>query len=124
MSTLKVNTLEEATSGGATYFTAKAWANFNGVGTVSILADGNVSSITDRGVGFYTANLSNTTPTSNQSVTGGANNAYNVAYLGLLCRDDDVAKSTGSVGITTAKINGSASGPQYDASDMSVVVMA
>lgn len=58
MSTLKVNTLEEATSGGATYFTAKAWVNFNGTGTVAIRDDGNVSSITDNGTGTYTTNLS------------------------------------------------------------------
>ena len=60
MSTLKVNTLEEATSGGATYFTAKAWVNFNGTGTVAIRDDGNVSSITDNGTGDYTVGIDNT----------------------------------------------------------------
>ncbi len=58
MSTLKVNTLEEATSGGATFFTAKAWVNFDGTGTVAIRADGNVSSVTDNGIGDYTLNYS------------------------------------------------------------------
>jgi hypothetical protein len=122
MSTIKVNTIEEATSGGATYFTAKAWANFNGVGTVSILADGNVSSITDRGVGLYTANLTTSTSTSNQAVTGGGGWMADLTYIGNLYRDKNVAKSTGSVGIMTAKSNGGATGPAYDASDMSVVV--
>ena len=58
MSTLKVNTLEEVTVGGATFYTAKAWVNFNGTGTVAIRADGNVSSITDISVGQYTVNFS------------------------------------------------------------------
>lgn len=59
MSTLKVNTLEEATAGGATFYTAKAWVNFNGQGTVAIRSDGNVSSITDYGTGHYGMNFSN-----------------------------------------------------------------
>jgi hypothetical protein len=58
MSTLKVNTLEEATVGGATFYTAKAWVNFIGGGTVTIRDSGNVSSITDNGTGEYYANFS------------------------------------------------------------------
>ena len=58
MSILKVNTLQEATSGGATYFTSKAWVNFNGSSTVTIRDDGNVSSITDRATGKYGVNYS------------------------------------------------------------------
>lgn len=37
--------------------TVKAWANFNGTGTVAIRSDFNVSSITDNGVGNYTPNF-------------------------------------------------------------------
>ena len=37
--------------------TLKAWVNFNGTGTVAIRASGNVSSITDNGVGSYTVNF-------------------------------------------------------------------
>lgn len=58
MSILKVNTLQEATSGGATYFTARAWVNFNGTGTVAIRDDGNVSSITDLATGKFRINYS------------------------------------------------------------------
>ena len=35
----------------------KAWVNFNGIGTVSIRASSNVSSITDNSVGDYTVNF-------------------------------------------------------------------
>lgn len=36
---------------------AKAWVNFNGVGTVAIRSSRNVSSITDLGVGLYRVNM-------------------------------------------------------------------
>jgi len=70
MSTLKVNTLEEATAGGATFFTAKAWISMNGIGTVAIRNDGNISSLSDNGVGDYTANFSNALSTSNHGMSG------------------------------------------------------
>ena len=40
---------------GLSQFTAKAWVNFNGTGTVAINDSHNVSSITDRGTGDYSA---------------------------------------------------------------------
>lgn len=45
------------TVGGYPAYTCRAWVNFNGTGTVAIRASGNVSSITDNGVGNYTINL-------------------------------------------------------------------
>tara|TARA_B100000035_G_C20696132_1_gene420562 strand:- start:121 stop:504 length:384 start_codon:yes stop_codon:yes gene_type:complete len=72
MSTLKVNTLEEATSGGATYFTAKVWCTWQGTGTVSIDDDGNVSSVTDEGTGKYRANFSNSLSHANYATMGAA----------------------------------------------------
>jgi hypothetical protein len=44
-------------SGTAPLYMARAWVNFNGTGTVAIRASGNVSSITDGGVGIYTVNF-------------------------------------------------------------------
>ena len=41
----------------ATVYGCRAWVNFNGTGTVAIRASGNVSSITDNGVGDYTVNF-------------------------------------------------------------------
>jgi hypothetical protein len=82
MSTLKVNTLEEATSGGATFFTAKAWVNFNGTGTVAIRRDGNVSSLTDYGTGNYGVNLSNNLSAANYSVGGVAGFSATVGTRG------------------------------------------
>jgi hypothetical protein len=58
MSTIKVNTLEEATSGGATYYLLKAWFNANTTGTLAIRQDGGISSITDQGTGYNQINFS------------------------------------------------------------------
>ena len=69
MSTLKVNTLEEATAGGATFYTSKAWVNFNGTGTVAIRANGNVSSITDNGTGNYSINFSTSLSSANYATS-------------------------------------------------------
>jgi len=44
-------------SGSAPSYSARAWVSFNGTGTVAIRASGNVSSITDNGVGSYTINF-------------------------------------------------------------------
>ncbi len=66
MSTLKVSTLQNLS--GTEVYTCKAWVNFNGTGTVAIRASGNVSSITDNGVGDYTVNFTNAMPDANYSV--------------------------------------------------------
>lgn len=47
----------------------RAWANFNGTGTVAIGASGNVSSITDNGLGDYTVNFATAMPDINYSST-------------------------------------------------------
>jgi hypothetical protein len=44
-------------SGSAPVYACRAWVNFNGSGTVSIRASGNVSSITDNGTGDFTVNF-------------------------------------------------------------------
>jgi hypothetical protein len=54
----------------ATAYGCRAWVNFNGTGTVAIRSSGNVSSITDNGVGDYTVNFTNALTDANYSVTG------------------------------------------------------
>jgi hypothetical protein len=54
-------------SGSAPIYACRAWVNFNGIGTVSIRASGNVSSITDGGTGIYTVNLTTAMPDVNYS---------------------------------------------------------
>jgi hypothetical protein len=52
-------------SGTAPIYACRAWVNFNGTGTVAIRASGNVSSITDNGVGDYTVNFTTAMPDAN-----------------------------------------------------------
>ena len=52
----------------ATAYGCRAWVNFNGTGTVAIRSSGNVSSITDRGTGRYTVNITTALPDANGSV--------------------------------------------------------
>jgi hypothetical protein len=54
-------------SGSAPSYSARAWVNFNGTGTVAIRESGNVSSITDNGTGDYTVNFTTAMPDSNYS---------------------------------------------------------
>ena len=59
-------------SGSAPSYSARAWVNFNGTGTVAIRDSGNVSSITDNAVGKYTINLTTAMSDINYSVTANA----------------------------------------------------
>jgi hypothetical protein len=54
----------------ATAYGCRAWVNFNGTGTVAIRDSGNVSSITDSGVGDYRVNFSTAMPDTDYSVVG------------------------------------------------------
>ena len=57
-------------TGNAPIYACRAWVNFNGTGTPSIRASGNVSSITDNGVGDYSINFISSMPSANYCVTG------------------------------------------------------
>ena len=68
-------------SGTAPIYACRAWVNFNGQGTVAIRASGNVSSITDYGVGAYTVNFTTAMPDSNYSVSFVASNSTPYGYV-------------------------------------------
>jgi hypothetical protein len=59
-------------SGSAPSYSARAWVNFNGTGTVAIRASGNVSSITDNSTGDYTINFTTAMPDTNYAIIGSA----------------------------------------------------
>ena len=61
----------------ATAFGNRMWINFNGTGTIAIRDSGNVSSITDNGVGDYNVNINNDMPDANYAAV-----MYNSAYHG------------------------------------------
>ena len=70
--------LEITTDGrGLSQFTAKAWANWNGTGTLAIRDSHNVSSVSDYGTGWYAPTYSNSMANTNYGVyaCGSYNNA-------------------------------------------------
>ncbi len=56
-------------------FASRTWVNFNGTGTVAIRGSGNVSSITDNGVGDYTINFTTGLPDTNYAPVFGTDQA-------------------------------------------------
>lgn len=73
MSTLKVNDIEEATSGGSKIFMVRAWFNYKNSGGNSLLADGGVSSVTDTGTGAYRAAFDTAFTNVNYASAGSCN---------------------------------------------------
>jgi hypothetical protein len=65
-------------SGPAPIYACRAWVNFNGTGTVTIRASGNVSSITDNGTGNYTVNFTTAMPDENYSAVC---NGYQTGFV-------------------------------------------
>ncbi len=55
---------------GRPAYICRAWVRFNGIGAVAINGGGNVSSITDNGVGDYTVNFIVAMPDANYAVSG------------------------------------------------------
>ena len=68
-------------SGTTPIYACRAWVNFNGTGTVAIRASGNVSSITDNGLGQYKVNFITAMPDNSYSVAGNADNASSLATI-------------------------------------------
>jgi hypothetical protein len=83
-------------------YDCRAWVNFNGTGTVAIRASGNVSSITDGGVGIYTVNFANAMPDVNYAVTGFARkSAIDDANPLLLSSNHTYTYTTSAVQVKT-----------------------
>jgi len=94
----------------ATAFGCRAWVNFNGTGTVAISGSGNVSSITDDGVGSYFVNLTNAMPDGNfsASLSSGTNSSGGInAYTTII-------SSTSVIAVYTYSIAGGGSGAYRD----------
>jgi hypothetical protein len=79
-------------------FDCRAWVNFNGTGTVAIRGSGNVSSITDSGVGSYRVNFTTAMPDTNYSVTCAARIVGSGGYAIAL---PDTAVTTSQFAINT-----------------------
>jgi len=103
-------------SGSAPVYACRAWVNFNGTGTVAIRASGNVSSITDNGVGDYTVNFTTAMQDANYCVTGSAERSISVGVGDFGVTNGSVA--VGSVGVR----NGNGAGVLEDVTTAFVAI--
>ena len=100
----------------ATAYGCRAWVNFNGTGTVAIRASGNVSSITDNAVGYYTVNLTTAMPDTNYSTVA---NCMNQGVTHGVAVPGGQAYSTTAVSIDTFGL-----GAITTKADMNLVLVA
>ena len=106
-------------SGNAPMFACRAWVNFNGTGTVAIRASGNVSSITDNGVGNYNINFITPMSDTNYALSGFAI-WINGQAAGSVSQTSEYAPSVNYVPIRTVNSNNGAD--FYDAAVVTVTV--
>ncbi len=102
--------------GAAPIYACRAWVNFNGTGTVSIRAGGNVSSITDNGSGSYTVNFTTALPDTNYAVVGISRTDGNLSYVTL---PSSGVKTTSAVELRAASPS---SGSNSDSSEVNISV--
>jgi hypothetical protein len=89
--------------GGSTLlpeFQCRAWVNFNGTGTLAIRASGNVSSITDAGVGVFLVNFATAMPDTGYSTVASGDGPVNSNH----CIPFVASPNTGG-GYTTSSVN-------------------
>jgi hypothetical protein len=102
-------------SGAAPLFACRAWVNFNGTGTVAIRGSGNVSSITDNGVGIYTVNFTTAMPDVNYAtVITGKRPSESTAFPGFFT----MTLNTGSMQMVALQPGVSF----YDSAEISVTI--
>jgi hypothetical protein len=104
LSEIRATTISDAAGTGPIALTkqsaAKAWVNFNGIGTVAIRESFAVSSITDVSTGIYRANFSsNMSSSSYSSLLGSGSAVYDQgtlqdvstsSYVGIKVQDGQI----------------------------------
>ena len=93
-------------TGSAPVYACRAWVNFNGTRTVAIRGSGNVSSITDNGVGLYTVNFTTAMQDANYSAIAN----YNKANTAVMPENDGNASCCNylTTSVNLAVMNGGA----------------
>jgi hypothetical protein len=126
LTTPNIDSAQVATvSGTAPLYMCRAWVNFNGTGTVAIRASGNVSSITDNGVGDYTLNFTTAMPDANYGVNMSSVSYTNANYATLAYIKAGASITIPSLKTTTqltVAYAASASAIYYDCSEMNVAI--
>ena len=94
---------------GLSQFTAKAWANLNGTGTIALRDSHNISSVTDNGTGDYTVAFSNDMANGNYSLVMSAGGTAGVPTT--KCPKSSASLATGSFQV---EILNAATGTVFD----------
>lgn len=89
----------------ATAYGCRAWVNFNGTGTVAIRASGNVTSITDNGVGDYTVNFTTAMPDANYAMSVAGENSTGTNY-NVVQFNQNTSPTTSAVRLTSLNQSG------------------
>jgi hypothetical protein len=103
----------------AVAYGCRAWVNFNGQGTVAIRGSGNVSSITDNGVGRYRINFSTSLVDANYSISGMSRETVTNGVCVIVDVGDSGSRNTSGFDIQTI---GSSSFTLYDSAYNNVSV--
>jgi hypothetical protein len=98
-------------SGSAPVYAARAWVNFDGTGTPGIRASGNVSSITDVGIGTYTVNFTTAMPDTNYAWALSGRSASATGFY-VFSNGDLAAPATSSFTFLTIAVANSSTADQ------------
>ena len=101
-------------TGSAPIYACRAWVNFDGTGTPSIRASGNVSSITDNGTGIYAVNFATAMEDANYATTA------SVSQRGGVTLDTSIV--TSGTNTTNLSVLTLSQGALFDAGEIAVVV--
>jgi len=104
--TITIGSSELSPAGSTPSYTARAWANFNGTGTLLVRDSKNVSSVVDFGIGDYVINFATNMPTTNYSMTGTCNARVNHPVRGVSLIEGG-GLSVSNVRVTTGCSGGS-----------------
>ena len=101
ISTAGVFSFNSGYGSAAAAYGCRAWANFNGTGTVAIRGSGNVSSITDNGTGDYTINFTTAMPDANYSTVGTTGSPSVAHGIFMFVKGTGTATTASNVRIST-----------------------
>lgn len=109
-------------SGSAPSYSARAWVNFNGTGTVAIRASGNVTSVTDNGTGDYTVNFTTAMPDTNYCGVALPNDGTAGTNLVIGCENQTRTKTVSAFHVWTAYGGNGVNKNLYDVNTVNVSI--
>ena len=136
MSTLKVNTIQDASGGNSSTAEqiavgrAKAWVNFNGFFATSPFTEANggirnsfnVSSVTDNGTGDYTVTFSNAMPNANYLITASAKEFDSTQTTSVVIMPGRNLTIANSITTTFVRVISTNGGSNFDSVIVHVVI--